>query len=55
MFSEFKAVKEGNVWCTDRNLYQDTTQAGEMIDAFQKIFSGEADNLDELPALKRLK
>ena len=55
LLSEFKAVKEGNVWCTDRNLYQDTTQAGEMIDAFQKIFSGEADNLDELPALKRLK
>ncbi|MCQ2553517.1 MAG: ABC transporter substrate-binding protein, partial [Clostridia bacterium] len=55
LLSEFKAVQEGNVWCTDRNLYQDTTSAGEMIGAFQKIFSGEADNLDELPSLRRLK
>ena len=55
LLSQFKAVQNGNVWCTGKNMYQETTQLGQMIQSFQKIFSGEADDLDELPYLYRLK
>ena len=55
LLSQFRAVQEGNVWCTGKNMYQETTQLGQMTQSFQKIFSGEADNLDELPYLYRLR
>lgn len=55
LLSEFKAVQNGNVWCTSKNMYQETTQLGRMIQSFQKIFSGEADGEMELPYLYRLK
>ena len=31
LFSEFEAVKEGNVWYTGKNLYQATDTVGELI------------------------
>lgn len=31
LLADFKAVKDGNVWCTTNNLYQETTQLGLMI------------------------
>ena len=55
LLAQFKAVRNGNVWCTQKNMYQETTQLGQMIQSFQKIFSGEADNLTELPFLYRLR
>lgn len=55
LLEEFKAVKTGNVWCTSQNMYQDTTQLGLMIQSLHRIFSGEADGLDELPYFYRLK
>lgn len=55
LLAEFKAVKDGNVWCTAENMYQDTTQLGQMIKSFHLIFTGEADELDELPYFYRLK
>lgn len=55
LLKEFKAVKNGNVWCTSRNMYQETTQLGQMVQSFHMIFSGEADALDEVPYLYRLK
>lgn len=54
LLAEFKAVQNGNVWCTSKNMYQETTGLGQMIQSFQKIFSGQADELDELPYLYRL-
>ena len=54
LLAEFKAVQNGNVWCTSENMYQETTGLGQMIQSFQKIFSGEADELDELTYLYRL-
>ena len=54
LLAQFKAVQNGNVWCTGKNMYQETTQLGQRIQSFQKIFSGEADNLTELPFLYRL-
>lgn len=55
LLKEFKAVKNGNVWCTSQNMYQETTQLGQMVQSFHMIFSGEADHLDEVPYLYRLK
>lgn len=55
LFEEFKAVRNGNVWCTDQNMYQQTTQLGQMIQSFHRVFSGEADELEELPFLYRLR
>ena len=54
LLAEFKALKEGNVWCTAQNMYQDTTQLGQMIKSFHLIFTGEADDLDELPYFYRI-
>ena len=54
LLAQFKAVQTGNVWCTQKNMYQETTQLGQMIQSFRKIFSGEADGLTQLPFLYRL-
>jgi iron complex transport system substrate-binding protein len=31
LLTDFKAVQNGDVWCTNRNLFQETTQLGSMI------------------------
>lgn len=39
LLADFKAVKEGNVWCTRENVYQETTKLGTMIFDFYAVFS----------------
>ena len=39
--ADFKAVKNGDVWCTGQNLFQETMKIGEIISDFHLIFSGE--------------
>lgn len=48
ILSDFKAVKEGNVWFTEQNLFQQMTGAADMIIDMNRIFSSEA---DEIPCL----
>lgn len=55
LLQDFKAVKEGHVWCTEQNMFQESTCLGEMIRSFRTVFSGEAEDLDRLPYLYRLK
>lgn len=55
LLGEFKAVRDGNVWCTSQNMYQDTTHLGQMIQSFHRIFTGEADAMEELPYFVRLR
>lgn len=55
LLAEMKAVQNKNVWCTSQNMYQETTGVGQMIQSFHLIFSGEADELDEVPYLHRLR
>ena len=43
-FSDFAAVKNGNVWCTDASTFQRTTGAADMIVEMNKIFAGAADD-----------
>ncbi len=40
LFSEFKAVKEGNVWYTGKNLYQATDTVGELIRDMHLMLTG---------------
>lgn len=44
LLADFKAVKEGNVWCTKRNFYQETLKLGAAAADLHSIFSGNADN-----------
>lgn len=37
--ADFKAVREGNVWCTGRNLFQESMSLGRMIAEFHAIFT----------------
>ncbi len=39
-FSDFKAVKEGNVWCTGKYLYQATDIVGELITDMNLMLTG---------------
>lgn len=54
LLSQFRAVQTGHVWCTTENMYQETTGLGQMIQSFQRIFSGQAEELTQLPYLEHL-
>ena len=41
MLADFKAVQEGNVWCTTKDLYQQSMSIGGMIEDFHRMLSGE--------------
>ena len=42
-FSGYKAVQEGNVWCTNANVFQKTTGICEMTLELNEIISGDPD------------
>lgn len=44
LFADFKAVKNGNVWCTEKNMYQQTTGAADMIADMHIIFTGNTND-----------
>lgn len=39
LIKDFKAVKEGRVWCTRNNLFQETMKTGAIISDFNAIFT----------------
>ena len=41
LFSEFRAVKTGDVWCTGKNLFQEPMGIGRLIGDFYRVLSGE--------------
>ncbi|MBR2257684.1 MAG: ABC transporter substrate-binding protein [Blautia sp.] len=43
LFRDFRAVKEGNVWCVDSYLYQATDIAGQLIRDFHFMLTGESE------------
>lgn len=43
-FSDFAAVKNGSVWCTDASTFQKTTGAADMTVEMNRIFAGTADD-----------
>ncbi len=55
LLKDFKAVKEGNVWCTGKNLFQETMGLGAMITDLHEILSQETPDEEGLTYLHRLK
>ena len=45
-FADFKAVKEGRVWCTDASTFQKTTGVADMTVEMNRIFAGAEDDND---------
>lgn len=45
LLGDFKAVQEGNVFCTTKNLYQSSMELGTIISDIHKMLSGEEDSL----------
>ena len=54
LLNDFKAVKNGNVWCTEKNMFQQTTGTANMIADLHAIVTGEADTERQLTFLHRL-
>ncbi len=44
MFSDFKAVKDGNVWCTTKALYQSADQTGRIISDLNTMLRESAED-----------
>ena len=45
LLSDFKAVKNGDVWCTRNNLFQETMKLGAVISDFNKALTGNEDTV----------
>ena len=54
LLADFKAVKNGNVWCTEQNLFQETTGLSDMIMDIHKMITQDDDNLTELTYMHKL-
>ncbi len=44
LLKDFKAVKEGKVYCTTENLYQESMAAGNMIQDMNQMLMGQTEN-----------
>ena len=55
LLKNFKAVQNGNVWCTDQNLYQETTELGSMVFEMNQILTSESPENLKLKYFYRLK
>ena len=45
LFGDFRAVKEGNVWSTDKYLYQATDIVGQLITDIHRMLIGETEGM----------
>lgn len=54
ILADFKAVKEGNVWCTGKNMYQQTTGTADMIHDIHMVIKGEAGGEKKTQFLQKL-
>ena len=52
ILSEFKAVREGNVWCAEKDLYQATDRTADFIRDVHRILTGEPGEPEFLNRLK---
>ncbi len=48
LLADFKAVREGNVWCTEQSMFQRSSAAAGMIADFRKVIGGEDTKLSYL-------
>ncbi len=54
LLCDFKAVQNGDVWCTNQNLFQETTQLGLMISDIHRMLLSDG-SLTELNFMYKLK
>ena len=40
VLADFKAVQTGNVWCTGKNLFQESLGLGDLITDLHTVLSG---------------
>ena len=52
---DFKAVQEGKVWCTTKDLYQQSMSIGQLIEDIYNMLSGETDKEKEILYMYKLK
>ena len=55
ILADFKAVKQGHVWCTEKNLFQETMGLGNLILDINKLFTEEPPKDEEMTYLYQLK
>ncbi len=55
LLGDFKAVKDGNVWCSEHDLFQKSSAAAVMIRELNRILSGDAAEEEQLEFFHRLK
>lgn len=55
LLADFKAVKSGDVWCTGKNLFQETTGLGTMIEDIHTVLTSEDPEGSGLTYLHRLR
>ncbi|MBR5115401.1 MAG: ABC transporter substrate-binding protein [Oscillospiraceae bacterium] len=46
VLADFRAVREGNAWCTTDSMFQQTDKMGSIIQEMNAIFSGTTDGSD---------
>lgn len=54
LLADFKAVQEGNAWCTGKNLFQETNSLGDMIVDIHRILTRDENAEEDETALKFL-
>ena len=52
LLKDFKAVKEGNVWCTTNDMYQQSLSIGYMTKDIHAILGGNEEGLHYIYKLK---
>ena len=52
LLADFRAVKNGNVWCTEANLYQNIMKTGEILHDFHAVFADTGEPLTYLHKLE---
>lgn len=53
LLEDFKAVREGNVWCTGKNLFQESTGLGTMIEDIHAMLT--EDSKEEFTYMHKIK
>ncbi|MDO5362966.1 MAG: ABC transporter substrate-binding protein [Eubacteriales bacterium] len=53
LLKDFKAVKDGNVWCTGKNLFQESTGLGTMIEDIHAMLT--EDSVEEFTYMHKIK
>lgn len=55
LLADFKAVREGHVWCTGKNMFQESMGLGDMILDIHRMLSGDGPDPEEMTYLRPLK